>query len=91
MTSRDQFDGLVVREGAHQLGLDVFTAAESSALLTELLGAERVAAAPDAAAELAELCGHLPLALRITAAHLMSRPDLPIGDQVRALRADRLA
>ena len=91
VTSRDRLDGLVVREGAHQLGLDVFTAAESSALLTELLGAERVAAAPDAAAELAELCGHLPLALRITAAHLMSRPDLPIGDQVRALRADRLA
>ena len=91
VTSRDRLDGLVVREGAHRLGLDVFTPDESSALLTELLGAERVGHEPAAAAELAELCGHLPLALRITAAHLMSRPGLSIGEQVRALRADRLA
>ncbi|AUG80156.1 hypothetical protein CFP65_5454 [Kitasatospora sp. MMS16-BH015] len=50
------------------LTLDTLTEAESVALLTELAG-------PGAAyPELAELCGHLPLALRITAALLIDRP-----------------
>ncbi|AUG80157.1 hypothetical protein CFP65_5455 [Kitasatospora sp. MMS16-BH015] len=49
------------------LTLDTLTEAESVALLTELAG-------PDPAhPELAELCGHLPLALRITAALLTDR------------------
>lgn len=90
VTSRDRLDGLVAREGARRLGLDVFAPAESAALLSTLLGARRVGAEPAATAELAELCGHLPLALRIAAAHLMGRPDLPIADHVLALRTDRL-
>jgi DNA-binding SARP family transcriptional activator/tetratricopeptide (TPR) repeat protein len=90
VTSRDRLDGLVAREGAHRLSIDVFAPGESTALLVAMLGADRVAAEPAAAAELAELCGHLPLALRITAAHLMGRPSLSIAGQVRALRADRL-
>jgi DNA-binding SARP family transcriptional activator/tetratricopeptide (TPR) repeat protein len=90
VTSRDRLDGLVAREGARRLAIDVFTPAESMALLAAMLGADRVAAEPADAAELAELCGHLPLALRITAAHLMGRPHLSVAGQVRALRADRL-
>ncbi|GAB3878392.1 hypothetical protein GCM10029964_028980 [Kibdelosporangium lantanae] len=88
VTSRDRLDGLVAREGAHRLALDVLTPAESVALLTEVLGADRVGGEP--AAELALLCGHLPLALRIVAANLAADPSLSVADQVAALRGNRL-
>jgi DNA-binding SARP family transcriptional activator/tetratricopeptide (TPR) repeat protein len=91
VTSRDRLDGLVVREGAARVVLDVFDPAESAALLGAAVGAQRVAAEPDAAAELAALCGHLPLALRVVAAHLTARPDLLIADHVRELAPDRMA
>jgi len=90
VTSRDRLDGLAAREGAHRLALDVLTPAESLALAAAVLGRDRVAAEPCATAELAALCGHLPLALRIVAANLAAQPGLSIADQVTALRGDRL-
>lgn len=90
VTSRDRLDGLVAREGARRLNLGVFRPHESIELLAALVGADRVAAEPEATAELADLCGHLPLALRIVGAQLIGLPDLTIADQVRALRVDRL-
>lgn len=47
---------------------------DSAMLVAETLGAQRVAAEPEAAAEIARLCGHLPLALRIATARLRNRP-----------------
>ncbi|MGX1491451.1 AfsR/SARP family transcriptional regulator [Streptomyces tendae] len=64
---------LVDLDGAHWLCLEVMTPEESHTLVGEALG-ERVKAEPEAAAELARLCGHLPLALRIVAARLSNRP-----------------
>ncbi|TDV49703.1 AfsR/SARP family transcriptional regulator [Actinophytocola oryzae] len=92
LTSRDKLGGLVARDGAVPLTLDALDPAESTTLLTRLLGADRVAAEPDAAAELTDLCGHLPLALRIAAANLTARPTRAIADYTTRLAGgDRLA
>jgi DNA-binding SARP family transcriptional activator/DNA-binding XRE family transcriptional regulator len=74
ITSRHQLTGLSVAEGAHLLTLDVLTGADARALLTARLGAERAAADPGAVAEIATLCGRLPLALAVTAARAAARP-----------------
>jgi tetratricopeptide (TPR) repeat protein/transcriptional regulator with XRE-family HTH domain len=92
VTSRDRLLGLAARDGAQRLELDVLPAGDARALLARLLGTARVDAEPAAVAELVELCGRLPLALRISAANLASRLDLPVGDLLAQLRgADRLA
>ncbi|QFU92055.1 BTAD domain-containing putative transcriptional regulator [Amycolatopsis sp. YIM 10] len=70
VTSRDRLDGLVACDGARRLTLDVLTEDEAIRLLAGVLGAERVAAEPEAAAELVRLTARLPLALRIAAAKL---------------------
>jgi tetratricopeptide (TPR) repeat protein len=76
---------LAALEGTRTVTLDVLAPAESIELLTRVVGAERVAAEPQAAARIAELCGHLPLAVSLVAARLRSR-------QIWTLRylADRL-
>ncbi|MGW6930094.1 BTAD domain-containing putative transcriptional regulator [Lentzea sp. NPDC054927] len=85
VTSRDRLDGLVVADGARRMTLSVLPAKESTELLVEALGERRAAAEPDAVAELAELCGHLPLALRIAAANLANVPFRTLSDGVRDL------
>ena len=92
VTSRERMAGLVARDGAHWSTLDALAPPESLALLRRMLGAERVAGEPEAAAQLARLCAHLPLALRIAAANLATRPGHRIADLVAKLAAgDRLA
>jgi DNA-binding SARP family transcriptional activator len=91
VTSRDRLGGLIARDGAVHFGLDVLDPAEAQELLGRLLGSERVEAEPAAAAALARLCGHLPLALRIAAANLTIHPHRRIADQVTELAGDRLA
>jgi DNA-binding SARP family transcriptional activator/tetratricopeptide (TPR) repeat protein len=92
ITSRDQLTGLVARDGARRITLDVLTPDESGELLTRLLGADRVRAEPEAAGELARLCAHLPLALRIAAANLADRPHETIAVHATRLKAgDRLS
>jgi hypothetical protein len=76
---------LATLDGAAALHLDVLPAPQSVALLSGLAGPERIDADPAAAAEVAGLCGYLPLALRIAGARLAARPSWPVG----ALR-DRL-
>jgi tetratricopeptide (TPR) repeat protein len=91
VTSRDRLAGLTARDGARALTLDVLPAGEAQTLLATLIGSERAAAEPEATAELARLCGHLPLALRIAAADLAGRPGRTFAQQVAELRAgDRL-
>jgi len=92
VTSRDRLPGLVASHGAHQLLVDMLSPAESVALVAWIVGGDRVSAEPEAAAELAGLCGHLPLALRIAAANLAAEPDRSIAGYAAALRSgDRLA
>jgi DNA-binding SARP family transcriptional activator len=90
ITSRDRLGGLIAREGAYRLVLDVLGADEADALLVRILGAVRVRAEPQAAAGLARACAYLPLALRIAAANLTDYPDRRIADYVAELTEDNL-
>jgi DNA-binding SARP family transcriptional activator/tetratricopeptide (TPR) repeat protein len=91
VTSRDDPRGLSALDGAWPLRLDVLTPAESLALLGRMVGADRLDAEPDAAAELVRLCDHLPLALRIAGAHLAARPAQSIEEYARELEGNRLS
>ena len=79
VTSRDALTGLVARDGARRLDLDLLPLADALRLLRELIG-ERADASPDAAATLAGQCCRLPLALRIAAELAAARPDAPLAD-----------
>ncbi|MEO6091031.1 MAG: BTAD domain-containing putative transcriptional regulator, partial [Umezawaea sp.] len=74
---------------AQRLTLDVLTPAEAVALLADILGDDRVTEEPEAALEVARLCGHLPLAVRITGARLAGRPHWPVSRLVSRLRDER--
>ncbi len=78
VTSRDALAGLVARDGAARLDLDVLPQQEAIALLRALIGA-RAAAEPAATAELASQCCRLPLALRVAAELAASRPAVPLS------------
>jgi DNA-binding SARP family transcriptional activator/tetratricopeptide (TPR) repeat protein len=71
VTSRRHLKGL---DDADILSLDVLPSADAVALLRVVAGPERVQAHDPVLAEIARLCGHLPLALRIAAALLRHRP-----------------
>jgi len=85
VTSRDSLAGLVARDGAQRLDLDLLTLAESVRLLRVLIGT-RVDDEPAAAVTLAERCCRLPLALRVAAEFATARPAIPL-----AQLADELA
>jgi DNA-binding SARP family transcriptional activator len=63
VTSRNQLRGLSARDGAHRLTLDRLNSHQSVALLATAIGKNRTTREPTAAARLATLCDHLPLAL----------------------------
>jgi tetratricopeptide (TPR) repeat protein len=88
VTSRDAMPGLVVRDGAHRIDLDVLPPADAFALLRSIIG-PRVDADPGAAYELAERCARLPLALRIAGELATARPGLSLAGLVAELRDDR--
>jgi DNA-binding SARP family transcriptional activator/tetratricopeptide (TPR) repeat protein len=90
VTSRSQLAGLTALHGARPYPLDALPAATSYTLFELVLGSARTRAEPAAAQEIADLCGHLPLALRIAAANLSHHPSLDLADYARRLRGDRL-
>jgi tetratricopeptide (TPR) repeat protein len=65
VTSRNMLSGLVSRDGARRVNLDLLPRAQALQLLRELIGKERVDAEREAAEGLVEHCSRLPLALRI--------------------------
>jgi len=83
VTSRDPLAGLVARDGARRLDLDLLPGGAAVGLLRELIG-DRVTAEPAAAGGLAAACGRLPLALRVAAELAASRP----GEPLRALAGE---
>ncbi|WP_158888252.1 BTAD domain-containing putative transcriptional regulator [Amycolatopsis anabasis] len=87
ITSRARLTGLAAAEGAHRLTLDVLDARDARALLAGMLGRERVDAEPEAVTALVRTCAHLPLALRIAAANLISVPHAGIAEYTAELRA----
>lgn len=84
VTSRSQLASL---DDAHQLALDVLPGADAEALLHEVAGSGRVTG-PEAA-ELAKLCGHMPLAIRIVAARMRHRSALTARALIEELREER--
>jgi tetratricopeptide (TPR) repeat protein len=73
ITSRSRLPGLAATHATAQLPLDLMTEEEALELLTEVIGAERVARETDVAVRLVERCARLPLALRIVAENIRSR------------------
>ncbi|MFI6098975.1 BTAD domain-containing putative transcriptional regulator [Lentzea sp. NPDC051213] len=78
VTSRNRFTGLVVREGAVPVTLNLLDDQAAVALLTARLGDERVRSEPDAVADLVARSGGLPLALAVLAATAAGDPGLTL-------------
>lgn len=85
VTSRNRLGGLVAMEGAARITLGTLTPPEAEDLLAARLGKTRLAAEPDAAAELLALCGGLPLAHVIVAERAAARPGARLADLVGEL------
>ncbi|WKD37179.1 tetratricopeptide repeat protein [Streptomyces xanthophaeus] len=77
---------LVAVHGARVLTLDLLSHQEAEDVFTAVLGREPAAVSGATVAELVDLCGRLPLALRIAGGHLAGRPWLPVETFVRELR-----
>jgi tetratricopeptide (TPR) repeat protein len=79
VTSRDILSALVAKDGARRVDLDVLPAGEATTLLRGAIG-DRVDAEPDAARAIINGCGQLPLALRLAAELMSSRPGESLAD-----------
>jgi DNA-binding SARP family transcriptional activator/tetratricopeptide (TPR) repeat protein len=86
VTSRDRLTGLIARQGAHSLSLDVLSQAEARELLTRRLGAARVSSEPDAVEDIIARCARLPLALTVAAARAATSPGFPLAAVAAELR-----
>ena len=75
--------------GARFISLGPLSVAEATGLLGQVVGPERVAAEPQAAADLVTACGLLPLAIRIAGAKLAARPAAPIAAMRGTLATER--
>jgi tetratricopeptide (TPR) repeat protein len=80
--------------GARRIEVDVLTEADAVAVVDRALraanpGDERIPNDMEAANRLVELCGCLPLALRITAELLADEPERPVAEMVEILSDTR--
>jgi transcriptional regulator with XRE-family HTH domain/tetratricopeptide (TPR) repeat protein len=85
VTSRHALAGL---ESVHRTDLALLRREEAVEMLIRIIGPERVRAESQAARDLADLCGHLPLAVRIAGQRLLSRPHERLGKLVARLGAE---
>ncbi|MFE2266624.1 AfsR/SARP family transcriptional regulator [Streptomyces griseosporeus] len=85
LTSRHTLGAL---EGVQHLVLDVLNRADAEALLVNC-GGTAMSEDPASAAEIARLCGGLPLALRVAAAGLVTRPHWTPAELARRLADER--
>ncbi|MDT7847629.1 ATP-binding protein [Streptomyces justiciae] len=85
VTSRNSLAGL---DSVHRTDLALLRREEAVELLTRILGPERVLAEAQAARDLADLCGYLPLAVRIAGQRLLSRPHERLTKLVTRLAAE---
>ena len=85
VTSRSTLPGLETDE---RISLDVLSQDEAVTMLAGL-GGHRAAADPTAVAEVARLCGRLPLALRIAGQLLATHPTWPVVWLAQLLTGER--
>ncbi|MEV5574297.1 BTAD domain-containing putative transcriptional regulator [Spirillospora sp. NPDC052269] len=83
VTARGPLPGL---PGPRRILLRPLPAVSAHELLARVVGRNRAQAEPEAVAEIAELCGRLPLALRIAGTRLALRPHGQIGRFATRLR-----
>jgi len=86
ITSRRQLTGLIATHGARSFTLSVLPEDDARGLLAQHLGHIRLAAEPEATAELLACCAGLPLALGIVAARAAVHPHLTLTDLAGDLR-----
>jgi DNA-binding SARP family transcriptional activator/tetratricopeptide (TPR) repeat protein len=86
VTSRNQLGGLAAADRARLVTLDVLSHDDAVHMITARIGADRVAAEPCAAGQIAALCGRLPLALAVAAARAEARPHFPLTALTTELR-----
>jgi DNA-binding SARP family transcriptional activator/Tfp pilus assembly protein PilF len=84
ITSRRKLTAL---EGAVPVALDVLSPADAVELFGKVAGADRARGDPAAVAAAVELCGRLPLAIRIAAARLRDRHSWTVDYLVQQLRS----
>lgn len=84
VTSRDNLAGLIARDGAERIELEVLPEYDAQDLLHRLIG-ERARTDPIAISTLISQCCRLPLALRVAAELALSRPRDELGDLVAEL------
>jgi DNA-binding SARP family transcriptional activator/tetratricopeptide (TPR) repeat protein len=89
VTSRRRLDGLVARSGARLLPLTTLQAGPATRLITDAAEMAGVSITWEQAAELARLCDHLPLALRVVAARLAVQPSRTVRNLVTELSDER--
>ncbi|MEY9863196.1 DNA-binding SARP family transcriptional activator [Catenulispora sp. GAS73] len=85
VTSRERLGRLAVKYAARRVTLAPLAVADALGLLADAVGAERVNAEAPAARRLAQLCDHLPFALRIAAEQLVAVSDGRIANLVASL------
>lgn len=82
VTSRNDLSGL---SGAHYVSLGVLGEDASLELFARILGEDKVEQEPEDALRAVRMCGGLPLALRVVAARMLSRPRWTFTHVVRRL------
>jgi transcriptional regulator with XRE-family HTH domain len=88
VTSRRALPGLVAHAGATRVTLAPLADPEAIALISRIIGEARAHAEEVAVATVAQLCGNLPLALRIAAEQIATYPKRPIAELVEELREE---
>jgi DNA-binding SARP family transcriptional activator len=86
LTSRNKIPHLL---STTYVDLGTFTDLEALELFSRIVGDGRPAAEPDAAAEIVRSCAGLPLAIRICAARLATRPQWPLVTMAARLHDER--
>ncbi|MFF8375833.1 BTAD domain-containing putative transcriptional regulator [Streptomyces sp. NPDC015661] len=89
VTSREQLEQLVTWPPSARIHLGLLPADRSLELLGGIVGEDRILRAPAESARLVELCDRLPLALRIAAARLASKPHWTVRHLVARLSDER--
>lgn len=89
VTARRRLEDLVARHGAIAVPVDIFDAEESAELLTRVVGPDRADLEAEATRQLSDLCGGLPLALRIAAARVVARPTWTLSRLAARMTSER--
>jgi len=82
ITSRDRLSGLVALVGVGRIEVERFSEHEALELLWRVVGEPRDDSSRVAGLDLARVCGHLPLALRVAAANLADGRYASVSDLV---------